>query len=95
MDDERNDARWDVLLSPSAIRNLDQLSPRVVPAIIEFLYGPLAGNPLRVGKPLRGDFEGSYSARRGAYRVLYEVDPDPRVVRVYRISARDVAYRQR
>jgi mRNA interferase RelE/StbE len=85
--------RWDVRLAATAIRNLDDLSPRVVPAIIEFLYGPLADNPYRVSKPLRGSFEGSYGARRGAYRMLFDIDAAEHVVSVYRISARATAYR--
>jgi len=85
--------RWDVRLAPSAIRDLDRLSPRVMPAIIEFLYGPLADNPHRLGKPLRADFEGSYGARRGSYRVLFDIKEAEHVVRVYRISARATAYR--
>jgi len=91
--EETAPARWDVRLAPSAIRNLDGLSPRVVPAIIEFLFGPLADNPYRLGKPLRGDFDGSYGARRGTYRVLFDIDEAQHVVRVYRISARATAYR--
>jgi mRNA interferase RelE/StbE len=86
---------WDVLLAPSAIRNLDETSPRVVPAIIEFLYGALADNPHRVGKPLRGELTGSYSARRGSYRILYDIDEGERQVRVFRVSARTTAYRPR
>ena len=86
---------WDVLLAPSAIRNLDEISPRVVPAIIEFLYGALADNPHRVGKPLRGELTGSYSARRGSYRVLYDIDEGEHEVRVFRVSARTTAYRPR
>lgn len=62
------------LLSAAAIRDLDQVPPRVTPAIIEFIYGPLVGNPHRVGKPLRDDFEGQWSARRGDYRILYVID---------------------
>ena len=40
-------------------------------AAIEFVYGPLADNPYRVGKPLRFELEGLHSARRGNYRVIY------------------------
>jgi hypothetical protein len=76
-------------LAASAVRILDGLSPRVVPAIIEFLYGPLADNPDRVSKALRGSFEGSYGARR----VLFDLDEADRVVRVHRIVARAKAYR--
>ena len=68
---------WAVGLSSAAIRSLDQLPPRVVPAIIEFLYRPLAAKPHRVGKPLRDDFTGIHSAHRGGYRVLYEIKRGP------------------
>ncbi len=84
---------WTVGLSSAAIRTLDQLPPRVVPAIIEFLYGPLADNPHRVGKPLRDDFAGMYSAHRGAYRVLYEIHEAAHAVTVIRVAGRADAYR--
>jgi mRNA interferase RelE/StbE len=87
--------RWAVKLTASAIRDLDALSARVAPAIVEFLYGPLADNPYRLGKPLRDDFAGSYGARRGSYRVLYDIEDDNHAVRVHRITARATAYRRR
>jgi len=86
---------WAVGLSSTAVRTLDQLPPRVVPAIIEFLYGPLASNPHRVGKPLRDDFAGAYSAHRGSYRVLYEINVVTHSVTVARIAGRADAYRPR
>lgn len=86
---------WAVGLSSAAIRTLDQLPPRVAPAIVEFLYGPLADNPHQVGKPLRDDFTGVHSARRGGYRVLYEIDEADSTVTVIRIAARAEAYRRR
>jgi mRNA interferase RelE/StbE len=89
------EAPWTVLLAASAIRDLDATPPRVVPAIIEFLHGPLAANPRRVGKPLRDDFVGSFSARRGTYRILYDLEDAERTVRVFRVSSRAQAYRRR
>lgn len=85
--------RWAVGLSSAAIRTLDQLPPRIVPAIIEFLYGPLAENPHRVGKALRGDFTGIHSAHRGSYRVLYEINEADHTVTVTRVSHRTDSYR--
>ncbi|WP_370620104.1 type II toxin-antitoxin system RelE family toxin [Mumia sp. Pv 4-285] len=82
-------------LSGSAIRDLDRLPPRVVPAVIEFLYGPLAREPYRVGKPLREDFDGEWSARRGSYRVLYRIEDDISRVTVTRIAHRADVYRPR
>ncbi len=51
--------------------DLAATSPRVVAAIVELVYGDLARDPRRVGKPLRFEFEGLYSARRAEYRVIY------------------------
>lgn len=82
-------------LSSAAIRTEDQLPPRVVPAIVEFLYGPLAENPHRVGKPLRDDFAGIHSAHRGSYRVLYEINETDHAVTVTRVAGRADAYRPR
>ena len=87
--------RWAVGLSSAAIRTLDHLPPRVVPAVIEFIYGALAENPLRVGKPLRDDFAGIYSAHRGAYRVLCEIHEPTHSVTVIRVAGRAEAYRPR
>ena len=84
-----------MLLAGSAIRELDATPARVTPAIIEFLYGSLAANPRRVGKPLRDDFVGSFSARRGTYRILYDIEDAERIVRVFRVSSRAQAYRRR
>ena len=86
-------SEWSVQLTSAAIRGLDRLPRRVVPAVIEFLYGPLAENPERVGKPLRANFVGLFSARRGDYRILYEIRHPAKTVIVYRIAHRAVAYR--
>ena len=57
-------------------------------AVVDFLYGPLAEDPYRVGKPLRLKFEAYWSARRGQYRVFYAIHDDQVLVRVVRISHR-------
>lgn len=57
------------------------------------MFGPLADNPHRVGKPLRDDFAGVHSARRGSYRVLYEINDADHMVTVIRVAHRADAYR--
>jgi len=57
-------------------------SPRVVAAIVELVYDELARDPRRVGKPLRFDLEGFYSARRAEYRVIYRIEDAAEVVRI-------------
>lgn len=82
-------------MSSAAIRDLDRVSPRVVPAIVEFMYGPLAEDPHRVGKALRDDFAGVHSAHRGGYRVLYEINEPDHAITVTRVAGRADAYRPR
>ncbi|MCE0488423.1 type II toxin-antitoxin system RelE family toxin [Ornithinimicrobium sediminis] len=65
---------YDVAWTPTAKRALQRLPEKVATAAIEFIYGPLASNPQRVGKALRFDLEGLHSARRGDYRIIYRVD---------------------
>ena len=82
-----------ILLSPRARRALhDDLPETVAAACAEFIFGVLAENPQRVGKPLRGELEGAYSARRGEFRVIYTIHDDQVVVRVISIRHRRNAY---
>jgi mRNA-degrading endonuclease RelE of RelBE toxin-antitoxin system len=69
----------------------EQLPEAVATACAEFLYGPLAENPQRVGAPLRAPLDGFWRARRGEYRVRYRIQGQ--VVFVVDISHRRDAYR--
>jgi mRNA-degrading endonuclease RelE of RelBE toxin-antitoxin system len=84
---------YSVRLAASAVRDLERISPRIVPAIIEFIYGDLASHPYRVGKALRNDLAGYLSARRGPYRILYRVDDETITVDIIRVDHRAAAYR--
>lgn len=83
----------DVQLASSAVRDLERIPPRYADAIVTFIYGALAENPQRVGKPLLRELEGVHSARRGEYRVLYRVLEDEAIVLVIRIDHRASIYR--
>jgi len=85
---------YEIVLTPparSAITN--DLPEAVAAAVIDFATTALLDNPHRVGKPLRNDLDGIWSARRGTYRVLYRIREDPREVVVLRIDHRRDAYR--
>ncbi|MGF1667248.1 MAG: type II toxin-antitoxin system RelE/ParE family toxin [Acidimicrobiia bacterium] len=60
-----------------------------------YLVGPLLENPHRVGNPLRGNLVGLHSARVGAYRIVYEIDPDRPTVGVISIDHPADVYRPR
>lgn len=65
---------YEVAWTATAKRALQRLPENAATAAIEFIYGPIASNPRRVGKALRFDLEGLHSARRGEYRIIYRID---------------------
>jgi mRNA-degrading endonuclease RelE of RelBE toxin-antitoxin system len=89
--------RYRLDLRPRAERQLAG-PPRGLPlgaaaAALEFVLGPLLDNPHRVGKPLRGKYEGQRSARCGTeHRIRYEIDERLGVVAVLDISRRADTY---
>lgn len=86
---------FQVTFSGQARRALtDDLPEAVAAGCFAFVDGPLAENPHRVGKPLRAPLEGIRSARRGEFRILYEIDDDAKVVHVSNIRHRRDAYRR-
>ena len=69
---------YDLVLAAPAARAIQRNLPvAVAAAAVEFLTGALIANPQRVGKPLRNDRAGIYSARRGTYQVLYRIIEGP------------------
>ncbi len=87
-------ANYELVLTPPAIRAIQaELPEAVAAAVIEFMTGPLVENPRRVGKMLRRELEGIWSARRGTYRVLYRINDHVDEVVVLRIDHRRDVYR--
>lgn len=83
-----------VVLTRTAARQLTEHLPEAVAAAcVEFVFGPLADNPQRVGAPLRAPFNGQWRARRGEYRVRYRIDDKEHIVYVLDIDHRWDAYR--
>ena len=83
-----------IMLSAPARRALEHSLPEgVAAAAWEFINGPLAANPHRVGRPLTGQLSGMWSARRGDYRVVYSIDVDIVTVTVLRLGHRRDVYR--
>lgn len=87
--------RYEIAWTGRAKRSVGRLPDKVATAAVEFIYGSLADNPHRVGKPLTLAFEGLHSARRGAYRIIYRIDDSMRVVEIVAIGHRANIYRAR
>lgn len=84
---------YEVRFTATARRDLQRLPPRVLAAVIEFAFGDLAAQPRRVGKPLRRELAGLFSARRGPYRLLYRIDDGASTVWIHKVDHRADVYR--
>jgi mRNA-degrading endonuclease RelE of RelBE toxin-antitoxin system len=79
----------------SGLRALERLPGKVATACVEFIHGQLAEDPARVGHRLRLELAGKHSARRGDFRVIYEINDATHTVTIIAIEHRSDVYRQR
>lgn len=86
---------YEVEITPEGLRHLNRLPDKVRLAALETIFGPIAENRHRLGKPLVGELEGLRSARRGDYRVIYEIFDDDETVLIHRVQHRRDVYRPR
>lgn len=77
-----------------ARREFDRLPISVAAAVLETLEA-IAENPRRLAKPLMLEHERRFSARRGPYRIIYEIEEHDQLVRVIAIGHRRDVYRRR
>lgn len=86
------EAPWRLVVAGPAARNLERLPTRYATAVVEALSA-IAANPHRLGKPLRFELTGRWSARRGPYRIIYTIDDESRTVTVLAVAHRADVYR--
>lgn len=84
---------YQVQITARAARDLQRLPEKIATACVEFIFGPLAENPQRVGKPLRAELAGLRSARRGDYRIVYAIVEDAHGLEIVHIDRRSDIYR--
>lgn len=86
-------ASYSVLIKTSAAKELEAVEPRAVRARIVSRIQGLAQNPRpRSSQKLAGEAE-RYRTRQGAYRIVYSVDDEQRIVQVVKIGHRREVYR--
>lgn len=89
-----SDEAYELVVARPAARAISDVFPEsVAAAVLDFITGTLIDNPHRVGRELRRELAGIYSARRGTYRILYRIDDATRTVTVLRIDHRSDVYR--
>ena len=84
-----------VVLRPAAVRALQRMPDKILTACWEFIHGPLAENPHRVGKPLLEPLAPQYAARRGEYRVLYLIEDEQVTIIITSVAHRADAHHTR
>ena len=89
-----SEAQWQVLVMGPARRQIDRLPVSVAGAVIETLDA-IASNPRRLGKQLRFELDGCWSARRGPYRIIYRIDDETQTISVLAVGHRADIYRTR
>jgi len=88
--------RYTLVVARTAARQIAERLPEgVAAAVMNFIAGDLLDKPRSVGKPLGQELAGTYAARRGEYRVVYEVDDEAHAVIVLDIDHRRDIYRGR
>lgn len=97
MSPQSNPRPYRLLITVPAARALaGRLPEKVAAAVYEFVTAVLVDNPHRVGRQLLlPPFGGTWSARRGSYRVLYEIYEEQRTVTVTAVEHRGDVYRSR
>ena len=86
---------YEIEITAEGLRHLNKPPGNVRHAALESIFGPIAGNPNRLGRPLVGELEGLWSARRGDYRIICEIFEDDQIVLIHRVQHRGGAYRPR
>jgi mRNA-degrading endonuclease RelE of RelBE toxin-antitoxin system len=83
---------WVIEVAGPARRALERLPAKAVAPIVE-TFQAIAANPQRLGKPLRFELEGLFVARRGPYRIIYDIRADEHAVTIVAIGHRADVYR--
>ncbi|MFH0940546.1 MAG: type II toxin-antitoxin system RelE/ParE family toxin [Candidatus Omnitrophota bacterium] len=72
--------------------DLKKLDKSVVRKILSRIETYLAQDPKRLGKSLKGDFQGFWRYRWGDYRVIYKISEREILIVVLRISHKKEVY---
>jgi mRNA interferase RelE/StbE len=82
-----------LVMASGAERALARLPEKAAAAVVEFVTGALVAAPRALGHPLPRELTGLWAARRGPYRVIYEIDDDARIVSVLHVDHRADVYK--
>jgi mRNA interferase RelE/StbE len=76
-----------------SLQDLKKLPKQTAKSIIERVEAYLIKDPVSLGKPLKGIFNGLYRYRYGDYRIIYAIDEDKAQIMILSIGHRKDVYR--
>ena len=83
---------YKVVYLDSVEKDLEKLDKPLVKKILNKIENYLAQDPKKLGKPLKGQFEGYWRFRFGDYRVIYKIAEKEILILVLRIGHRKSIY---
>ncbi len=85
---------YQVVFTRSAVKACsNELPLPVVDVVLALIEGELAAKPRIVGKPMRPLGAGRWTARRGAYRIVYSINEEEQIVTIIGVAHRANIYR--
>ncbi len=84
---------YQIIILPAAMKDLKRLNRQTAQRIVDKLSW-LSENIENITiQPLKGSLSGFLKLRVGEWRVIYDVDPDQKIITVHRIGHRKEVYK--
>ena len=88
-------AGYSIRIKPSAAKEVDAIEPKKLRRQVVERILDLATDPRPRGCEKLADGSNHYRVRHGAYRIVYAVADDERVVVIFKVGHRSEVYRDR
>jgi mRNA interferase RelE/StbE len=85
---------YDVIWHEGVLKELKKLDQNRARVLVKKIKTDLAGNPVALGKPLKGMFKGLCRFRHAEYRIIYALDRAEKKLIILHIKHRKEAYRR-
>lgn len=66
--------KFEVIWHEKSLADLKELEKQIAKKIVDRIKNYLAGNPQKLGLPLKGVLKGLYRYRWGNFRIIYAID---------------------
>jgi mRNA interferase RelE/StbE len=85
----------DLIWNEGVFKDLEGLDQKTARSLVDSIKNRLAANPLKLGKPLKGIFQGLHRYRYGDNRIIYALDRADKKIIILHIRHRSETYRKK